>query len=567
MNKEFIIHYFFYFIFIEFSLIIISRQEIIEYNIEFPIVLTLLNNRNAVVSRDGIHFYDESLTNENEKNITFETPIDQNNIDGISMAQFKEINWEYILILVNKIIYIFKSDETYLNRFDLSPQINGEHYCLIPYKKYDNEFLDYFILFVNDKNIYIKHFRLDLNITKNEIKNDLCFKSFNYKGEDANHITGINCIFMAPISFDINHDLLTCFYSVNYPPSIVSSLYDQEDNFTEVARFYQNYSAFEYYCSYVNGVTNEDKAKALIYITQGTYPYSCTFDFINGFSPIISESENGLYLIREAFHLQKMIYNTINHEFIVFTSRELQNDCQIYILIYDNNYKIKKKGILFFNSTYCSYIINYSLIKTGNSYSVLVHGNEFSVSAVARFIDEMKIVNISQIDTTTDKDFFTELNTKINKDTFLVETNIISDSNEMTNNIISTETTSLESNILTNIQTINIPFTEGNIITDTSTINFDENHITDIPSVYNSESEEKVVTDIPTTLSSTIKEITTTDIASINTPITEENIIIDISTIKEITTTTIEDVETSFIDRSSDLIPNTLNLIIILQIE
>ncbi len=55
--------------------------------------------------------------------------------------------------------------------------------------------------------IYIKHFRLDLIITKNEIKNDLFFKSFNYKGEDAEHITGINFIFMKPISsFNISHD-------------------------------------------------------------------------------------------------------------------------------------------------------------------------------------------------------------------------------------------------------------------------------------------------------------------------------------------------------------------------
>ena len=58
----------------------------------------------------------------------------------------------------------------------------------------------------------------------------------------------------------------------------------------------------------------------------------------------------------------------------------------------------------------------------------------------------MKIINFSEIDSTTDKNFFTELNTKINKDTLLIETNKISDSNEMTYNIISTEASSLESN-------------------------------------------------------------------------------------------------------------------------
>ncbi len=66
-----------------------------------------------------------------------------------------------------------------------------------------------------------------------------------------------------------------------------------------------------------------------------------------------------------------------------------------------------------------------------NSYSVLVHRIQKSISA-ARFIDEMKIINISEIDSTTDKNFFIELNAKINKDTLLIETNKISDSNEMT---------------------------------------------------------------------------------------------------------------------------------------
>ena len=57
---------------------------------------------------------------------------------------------------------------------------------------------------------------------------------------------------------------------INYPPSIVSSVYGQENKYIEVSSFYQNNSAFDY-CFYVNGVTNEDKIKALIYITQKTY--------------------------------------------------------------------------------------------------------------------------------------------------------------------------------------------------------------------------------------------------------------------------------------------------------
>ena len=138
------------------------------------IILPLLNKRNVVVSTDGIHFYDESLTIEdNTKNITFQNPIqitNQHIFDSISMAQFERKYGEYLLILVNKTIYIFKNDETLLNSSDISSKIDGNHYCLIPYKKDDNDVLDYFILYVNSLDIYIKHFKLDINTANNEMK-------------------------------------------------------------------------------------------------------------------------------------------------------------------------------------------------------------------------------------------------------------------------------------------------------------------------------------------------------------------------------------------------------------
>ena len=586
MKKESIIFHFTYFIFIIISLIIRSRQEIKEYNIDLPIIFTLLNNRNVVVKMDGIHFYDESLTNENYgKNITFATPIQIQNQDfeGISMAQFDQENGEYILILVNSIIYIFKSDETLLNSSDISSVVavsenKEKYYSLIPYKKYDNNFIDYFILYVYNLNIYIKHFNLDINTKNNEIKNEKNFQSFNENGGNANVLNGINCIFMSPIpSFNVSYDLLTCFYCVNYPPSIASSVYDQDNNFTEIKRFYRNNSNFTHECSYVNGITNQNKNKALIYINQGTKPFYCTFDFINGFSPIASESENDLYTIREAYYLQKMIYNTNSHEFIIFGSRNIY-ECQIYILIYDTNYRMKKKGILQFNSTYCNHIINYSIIKTGDSFSVLIKGDMNSIS-VGNNIEEMQIININYYEITSIAltNSFTELKTTLNIETSSIETSIISDTNKMTYNIISTESLSIESTLLNDIQTISSSFTEGNLITDSSSINTpltEKNRITDFPTIKSSiieeiattditttigssNTEKNIITDIPTLESSIIEEIATTDITTtINSPNTEKNIITDIPTlessiIEEITTNKLPTQETTFTDNSS----------------
>ena len=549
MNKKFNIIYFSFLIFIIISLIIRSRQEAKEYNIVFPIVLKLLNNRNAVVSEDGIHFYDESLTTENyEKNITFATLLKQDHLEYISMAQFDKQNGEYILILVIDTIYIFNSDETLLNSSDISSEIQGEHYSLIPYKKYDNDFIDFFILFVDNLYINIKHFKLDINTKNIEIKNKNSFKSFNQYGGDANVLKGINCIFMASIpSFNVSHELLTCFYCVNYPPSIVSSIFDQDDNFTEIKRFYQNNSQFTHQCSYVNGITGQNKNKALIHINQGTNPFYCSFDFNSGFSPIVSENENNNYTIREAYHLQKIIYNTITNEFVVFCSRAIY-DCQLYILIYDINCNIKKKGILKFNSTYCNYLINYSIININGSYSVLINGKENGIS-VAKDIDDIDIFEtytyeIASIELT---DSFTDLKSNKNKDTSLVETSIISDTNKMTYNTIYTDSSNIESTLLNDIQTLNTSFEEGNI----NTV---------IPSISTSLTEENEITDNPTLESSIIEEIKTTDILkTIDSTNVEENIITNIQTlessiIKEITTNTFPTLEITFTDNSSGFI-------------
>ena len=550
MNKNFIRFYFSFIIFILISLFIGGKQDSIEYNLKMPISLTLLNNRNVIISSDGIHFYNENLTIENsEKKFIFETPIQETNIDTISMAQFEKQYGEYILILAQDRIYIFSSDETLLKDYNLSSLINGKHYSLIPYRKYENDYLDYFILFVNNLNIYIKHFRFDLNNQINQIENEIYFESFTSLGAKAGVLNGINCIFMAPISsFNISHDLLTCFYSVHFPSSIVSSVYDQENNFTEIIKYYQSSSYFSFECSYVNGITNKYKSKALVFINQGTHPYSCTFDFTSGFSPIVSESENDNYLINENFFLQKIIYNTISDEFIFFGKKNVDT-CKICILIYDNNYKIKKRGILSFDPPNCYSLKNFSPIKIGDKYSVLANGNDNSKSFY-KFIDEMELLEeyTYEIASSIITDTFTELNSTLITNTSLIENTAISDSSKMSYNFKFTDDLTTKSTSLSDIQTIS------------SSIVDEEKVITEISMINTSLTEENIITDIQSIESSTIKKITSTDISTINSSLNEEKIITDIPTIISKTeenkindiSTNIQILETNFIDSSSE---------------
>ena len=178
-----------------------SRQGSKEFNLKYPIAFNLLNNKKAIISEDGIHFYNHDLTEEDQgKNISFESPIDinnQNDINSISMAQFDQSNDEYILILVKNEIYIFSNDHTLLNSTNLSPIIDGQQYSLIPYKLDRlNDFLNYFIVFIKEQKIYIKHFIFDLKSKKNKVENEINHQLLTSEKKEPNGKGGINCIFM-----------------------------------------------------------------------------------------------------------------------------------------------------------------------------------------------------------------------------------------------------------------------------------------------------------------------------------------------------------------------------------
>ena len=89
----------------------------------FPMSLQLLDNTNAVISLDGIHFYDSAFENEDEtKFLSLNIPESQidNIYKGIFMAQFPTEYDEYIIIFVPKIIYIFDKNKNKLKEQDIS---------------------------------------------------------------------------------------------------------------------------------------------------------------------------------------------------------------------------------------------------------------------------------------------------------------------------------------------------------------------------------------------------------------------------------------------------------------
>ena len=119
-----------------------------------PNSFTLSDNSIVLITNDGIHFYDESLTSENEgKSISFE--LSNNDLSTIAMAQFPNDEGKYILILVKYNLYIFNEEKTNIKSENISSLLNTENeanYCIMPYKKesnYLNFFISYKVLYQN----------------------------------------------------------------------------------------------------------------------------------------------------------------------------------------------------------------------------------------------------------------------------------------------------------------------------------------------------------------------------------------------------------------------------------
>ena len=145
-----------------------QEQKIILSSL-YPSALTLLNQNIVIVSSDGIHFFSQNLVEDISKKIIFQNPI--NSIarsEKVELKQFSTEDEGYIMILVDDTIYFFESDGTNIKIFDLSNSINGNYYCLIPFKKENNN-LYYIILYSIKGGLVLNIFKFDIYKYSNEL--------------------------------------------------------------------------------------------------------------------------------------------------------------------------------------------------------------------------------------------------------------------------------------------------------------------------------------------------------------------------------------------------------------
>ena len=102
------------FIFFLFTLISFFLPiNLLELSLLMPNSLQLLDLSNLIVASDGIHFYNQDLTVEyTEKRKVF--TLEESNLSKVAMAQFSDGHGGYIIILVNDVIYLYKSNKDFM---------------------------------------------------------------------------------------------------------------------------------------------------------------------------------------------------------------------------------------------------------------------------------------------------------------------------------------------------------------------------------------------------------------------------------------------------------------------
>ena len=265
-----------------------ERVNIFNSTSFLPYSLTLLNKENILVINNGIHFFDEALSEEySTKYIPFETVINKdapNNFGKINIVQFSEENGKYILVLALDKMYFITYEYDLLTSIDLSSNfehLNSKYYSLIPYKKVDNS-LHYIISQINsdEKSFTLYYFTFKLDDYSNTLSNS---KNINAKVQNynANSLGGLSCLFITEQS--LNKDLLTCFYHASYPYEIQSRVFDPDD-FEEKTEYFKELQ-YDAQSVHLNAITNNSKQKAFIILIIGCI-YKLSFDFNNFFSSV-----------------------------------------------------------------------------------------------------------------------------------------------------------------------------------------------------------------------------------------------------------------------------------------
>ena len=384
------------FIFFLFTLISFFKTiNLLELSLLMPNSLQLLDLSNLIVASDGIHFYNQNLTVEYiEKRKAF--TLEESNLSKVTMAQFSDRHGGYIIILVNDVIYLYKSNKDFMKSQNFSEIINSEYYNLIPYKKDNSNLIFYICCFLEYNSIInIVKFNYDLSNEGSDltyqINNIQVYKDITSK---ADSYVGLSCLLMSPpTNLNINNDLLTCFYYVSFPPILSANSFNPEDNLKEIENFkhFQINIGFGYLQVVSYAKTNNNKKKVLIFSQHSSKLYWATYDYINQFSPVYSEN-SGYIEISQKLERNKMFYFEQTNEFVTVSGYSI-GGCNKFVMVF-KNYRLYYKGVLEFpdHNNGCQNTKSFTVYHNGLNYTILTdNGEQVSWN---KLVNEIQLIEI-----------------------------------------------------------------------------------------------------------------------------------------------------------------------------
>ena len=320
-----------------FILFFFSHEYIIHpVNEAYPKVKELPSGEYFIIMSEGIYISSNDFLNfeclyKFNSNETIKNNEDDNKT---VISEFKNDTDYYILSLVKDYLYLYNFKKRKLSHYDLSTQINGKFYNLIPYKIIDNS-LYYVIIFsetlkrtisytfisVTSLTLTLNFISYKINLSEEENNNIFILKSILEKEPSS---SSSFFIFSCQI---ITKQYLICFYLEEDTNTIKISKFDIDNNFTIDVDFDNYYS----YDNKIIGIQSSSISESNKIVVSFDYYQNCQKLLFNCYNI----TNYGIYDIKNKTFINKFFFSTkdMNNNRIYYF-KETKN-----FIVVNNNYK------------------------------------------------------------------------------------------------------------------------------------------------------------------------------------------------------------------------------------
>ncbi len=209
--------------------------------------------------------YDNNMENRKTLETFSLSIITDNEAQTVKIEKFSSEDGEYVLVLAQKIIYIWTKDGEKLGSQDISSYLNGgAYYSLIPLEKDSSNNLCYYIGFLDTSTKDIKLVSFSYQLSSNT-NSHLSTKNYIPVTSTRNllAIAGISCEILLPSSS--SNKVITCFYFISANEELNAITFDSFSSLTEKNEYSQNLRIFKQ-INHLKTITICNKKKVFIVV-------------------------------------------------------------------------------------------------------------------------------------------------------------------------------------------------------------------------------------------------------------------------------------------------------------